>query len=73
MPNETRVKPPSASARMVAASTVSGFASVVISAPSSTPQSSRMAFRIAIRSSAGRIVGVPPPKNTVEAGGSAMP
>nr|BFF13754.1 hypothetical protein GCM10025699_50570 [Microbacterium flavescens] len=67
MPKLTRVKPASARARRYSASTESGFASVVTSAPGARPQVSRTACSMLVRSECGSIVGVPPPKKTVDA------
>jgi hypothetical protein len=65
MPKDTRVKPAAASSSRYARSTLSGFASVVTSAPGAIPTSSRIAPSIRTRCAAGRRVGVPPPKKTV--------
>ena len=73
MPNETRVKPASRSEASVAASTSSGLASVVTSAPGVRPKAPAIAARIAERSAAGSSVGVPPPKNTVSTTGASAP
>ena len=62
------MNPPSRNAVSTAGSSVSGLASVVTSAPSAKPSSSRTARRIRTRSAGGSSVGVPPPKNTVLAG-----
>lgn len=73
MPKLTRENPPRRSVARDSASTESGFASVVTSAPGRIPQVSSIARRIITRSSAGSIVGVPPPKNTVDTGRRATP
>ena len=71
MPNETRVSPCARSSFRLAWSTLSGFASVVTSAPGARPNSASMARRMAPSADGGSRVGVPPPKNTVLTGMSA--
>ena len=66
MPTDTLVKPASFSCLRYSSSTESGLASVVISNPESKPNVSSSFSSMAIRSVAGRSVGVPPPKKTVE-------
>ncbi len=73
MPNETRVKPASASTRSDSGVTESGLASVVTSASSARPQAFRMPVSTRARSSAGSIVGVPPPKKTVDTAAGERP
>src|SRR6478735_5255057 len=68
MPMERRVTPDAASSAATADVTVSGLASTVISAPSATPKVSRTPASMRARSPGGSSVGVPPPKNTVDAG-----
>ncbi len=72
-PKLTRLKPAAGERRQAASSTESGFASVVTSAPGAMPQVRRTAPSIAARSLTGRMVGVPPPKNTVVAGAPPAP
>ena len=55
----------------MAGETESGLASVVTSAPGSSPNSASMASRMRTRSSAPRRVGVPPPTKTVATGRSS--
>jgi len=59
------VNPASASSFNDSGVTESGLASVVTSAPGSSPHIPTAARRILARSSAGSKVGVPPPKKTV--------
>ena len=73
IPKETRVNPASFSRARSSRVTESGLASVVTSAPSTMPKRSIPARRIRARSSAGRRVGVPPPKNTVLSGRAGRP
>jgi len=73
MPNETRVIPWARSSLRVAGPTLSGLASVVISAPGRSPNSASMARRTAPNAAGGSKVGVPPPKNTVLTGTSTAP
>ena len=72
MPNEIRLMPPARSRSRSARDTLSGLASVVTSAPGTSPNSFPIAATTATRSSGGR-VGVPPPKKTVETGRSRSP
>ena len=71
MPNEIRVNPASRSATRSALVTLSGFASVVTSAPGASPSSASMAPSTAPRSVGLSSVGVPPPKKTVSTGTGA--
>ena len=64
-PIDRRSYPAPRSARREASSTVSGFASVVISASAATSKVSRRWTRSDARSSGVCIVGVPPPRNTL--------
>ena len=73
MPNETRLTPPSRSRARPAALTLSGLASVVTSAPATSPNSASIAATTEVRSSGSSRVGVPPPKKTVETGRSRSP
>ena len=73
MPIETRVIPPSARRESEARVTESGFASVVTSASSASGIRERRWSSIRTRSSAGRRVGVPPPKKTVEISSYSYP
>ncbi len=73
MPNETRVSPCDRNSLRLASSTVSGFASVVTSAPDVRPNSPSMTRRMAPNAAGGSRVGVPPPKKTVLTGRSAWP
>lgn len=73
MPNEIRLKPPSASSTRYFSSTDSGLASVVISASAESPNSPLIALSMATRSAAGSRVGVPPPKKTVSTGTYVSP
>ena len=70
-PNEMRVKPPSRSSASESGETLSGFASVVTSAPGTRPKVEPSAWSIRTRSADGSWVGVPPPKNTVSTAGSS--
>ena len=65
MPIETRLKPASLRAANFSKVTVSGLASVVISAFSAKPKVCSSETSISIRSAAGSNEGVPPPKKTV--------
>src|SRR5664279_198868 len=65
MPNDIRVKPPSRSAASDSGVTDSGFASVVTSAPSVSPNVSRIAPSSVTNVSLASNVGVPPPTNTL--------
>ena len=71
MPNEIRVSPCARSSFRLASSTLSGFASVVTSAPGARPNSASIARRMPPSAVGGSRVGVPPPKNTVLTGRSA--
>ncbi len=73
MPSEIRVIPAARRPASDRSSTVSGLASTVTSQPGASPNSPSIARSIAARSPAGSSVGVPPPKNTVAAGGAAGP
>ncbi|CAB4742863.1 unannotated protein [freshwater metagenome] len=66
MPNEMRVKPDARRAASAASSTLSGFASVVISASGASANSSRIDASTSPSALAPMRVGVPPPKNTVD-------
>jgi hypothetical protein len=70
MPSEIRVNPPARSVASEAASTLSGLASVVTSASGASPNKDRAASSTPTRSAAGSRVGVPPPTNTVDSGGT---
>ena len=67
------MKPASASPASARALTVSGLASSVTSAPGAMPMRSRRPSRARASSPGASIVGVPPPKNTVEAGRGPIP
>ena len=69
MPSESRVAPARRRARSRGASSVSGFASTVTSAPGTRGMA---AIRRA-SSASERSVGVPPPRNTVLAAGAVPP
>ena len=58
-------RPGTRSSWRLASSTLSGFASVVTSAPGARPNSASMARRMRPSADGGSRVGVPPPKNTV--------
>ena len=73
MPNEIRLMPPARSRSRSALDTLSGLASVVTSAPGTSPNSSPIASTTATRSAGGNSVGVPPPKKTDETGRSRSP
>ena len=68
-----RVKPASRRAASEAGATLSGLASVVTSASGARPNVARTSRRTAARSATGSTVGVPPPKKTVDAGGTPSP
>jgi hypothetical protein len=68
MPTDIRVMPAAASSSATRGVTVSGLASTVISAPSRSPNARRTPSSMRARSPGGSSVGVPPPKNTVDAG-----
>ena len=64
-PIEIRVYPASSRAASEASVTVSGFASIVISASSPRSKRSRSRVSSARRSAGATVVGVPPPRNTL--------
>src|SRR4029453_1899362 len=72
-PIETLATPAPTSPAAIAASTVSGLASTVTSAPGATGSSSRSRASTRARSSAGSRVGVPPPTNTLVTTGGPGP
>ena len=65
MPIETLLKPADLRAANFSNVTVSGLASVVISAFSAKPKVCSSELSISIKSAAGSNEGVPPPKKTV--------
>ena len=70
MPRDTRVKPASNSPAKYSGLVDSGLDSVVTSAPTASPNVLRTALRMRDSPSAPSRLGVPPPMNTVSAGGS---
>ena len=73
MPSEIRVIPEARSCASDRSSTVSGLASAVTSQPGASPNSASSAVRSPPSWAGGSRVGVPPPRNTVAAGGTPGP